>query len=86
MADPLDLGALSLMELLIGAAEAPPGRRIEFRDAIASHGAAAIAGVEAWLRDPMLAAFAVRTVARAASFSARERRSPGSASLVRARR
>src|SRR3954470_2796565 len=54
----------------MGAAEAPPSVRIEFRDAIARHGADGIARVVPWLRDPKMAAFAVRVIARAAEFDA----------------
>jgi len=61
-----DLANLSLAELLIGAAEAPPNARMEFRDAIAAHGAEAVAALEPWLINPDLAAFAVRTIAKAA--------------------
>jgi hypothetical protein len=61
---------LTLHEAMVGAAEAPPSQRIEFRDPIASHGRDAIAAIEPWLRDPALAAFAIRTIVRAASFDA----------------
>ena len=53
---------------MVGAAEAPPDRRIEFRDPIARYGSDAVAALEPWLKDPVLAAFAVRTIARAAEF------------------
>lgn len=53
---------------MIGAAEAPATQRIEFRDPIARFGGEAVFAVEPWLQDPALAAFAVRTIARAASF------------------
>ena len=43
--------------------------RIEFRDRIAAFGARAISGLEPWLADPRLAAFAVRTIERAATMS-----------------
>ena len=59
---------LTLEEAMIGASEAPPDRRIEFRDPIARYGSDAVAALEPWLRDPVLAAFAVRTIVRAASF------------------
>ncbi len=55
---------------MVGATESPPAVRIEFRDPIAKHGAAAIAALEPWLRDPVMAAFAVRTIARTAEFGA----------------
>jgi hypothetical protein len=56
----------TLASLLQAAAEAAPGRRIEFRDAIATHGEAAIKGVTPWLADPALGAFAVRVIRKAA--------------------
>jgi hypothetical protein len=55
----------TLASLLQAAAEAAPGRRIEFRDAIAAHGEAAIKGVTPWLADPALGAFAVRVIRKA---------------------
>ena len=68
----------------MGAAEAPPSRRIEFRDPIARYGAAGIDRVTPWLSDPKMAAFAVRVIARAADFgAAKEARRALSASLVR---
>jgi hypothetical protein len=63
MADELD-------RLLIGAGEAPPDRRIEFRDAIAQHGGRAVERLEGWLADPKYAGFAIRTIARAAQYGA----------------
>jgi len=54
----------------MGAAEAPPSRRIEYRDPIARHGTAGIDRVAPWLGDPKMAAFAVRVIARAAGFGA----------------
>ncbi len=65
---PDNVEGLSLQEAMIGAAEAPPAVRIEFRDPIARNGADAVAAIESWLREPVLAAFAVRTIARAADF------------------
>lgn len=56
----------------MGAAEAPPSHRIEFRDPIARHGSAGIDRVRPWLADPKMAAFAVRVIARAADFGAAE--------------
>jgi hypothetical protein len=56
---------------MIGAAEAPPSQRIDFRDPIAKFGAAGVVALEPWLRDAALAAFATRTIARAAAFGAR---------------
>jgi hypothetical protein len=63
MADELD-------ELLIGAGEAPPDRRIEFRDPIARYGGRAIERLEPWLADPHYAGFAIRTIGRAAQHGA----------------
>src|SRR3954452_8338859 len=64
---------LSLDDAVMGAAEAPPSIRIEYRDQIARYGAAGIDRVIPWLSDPQLAAFAVRVIARAGDFGARER-------------
>ena len=61
---------LTLEEAVIGAGEAPPNVRIEFRDAIARHGPEGIAQVAPWLIDPKMAAFAVRVIGRAAEFGA----------------
>jgi len=61
---------LSLDEAVMGAAEAPPSIRIEYRDQIARHGVAGIVRVTPWLTDPKMAAFAVRVIARAAEFGA----------------
>ena len=55
----------SLASLLQAAADAPPDRRIEYRDQIAAHGEAAIKGVSPWLADPALGAFAVRVIRKA---------------------
>jgi hypothetical protein len=55
----------SLESLLQAAEEAAPDRRIELRDAIAAHGAAAIKCVSPWLTDPALGAFAVRVIRKA---------------------
>jgi hypothetical protein len=60
----------SLASLLQAAAEAAPEHRIEFRDAIAAHGEAAIKGVSPWLADPALGAFAVRVIRKAADMAA----------------
>lgn len=61
---------LSLDDAIMGAAEAPPSIRIEFRDPIARYGVAGIARVMPWLTDPKLSVFAVRVIARAADFDA----------------
>lgn len=63
---------LSLDDAVMGAAEAPPSVRIEYRDSIARHGSAGIDRVAPWLADPKMSAFAVRVVARAADFGAGE--------------
>jgi hypothetical protein len=56
---------MTLKSLLESAQAAPPEHRIEWRDAIAAHGASAVEGVRPWLADPGLAAFAVRVIERA---------------------
>jgi hypothetical protein len=53
---------MELAALLEDAQVAPPDRRIELRDRIAAHGAAAIEGVLPWLESDRLAAFAVRVI------------------------
>jgi hypothetical protein len=63
-------GDLTLQQAMIGAAEAPASQRIEFRDPIARFGSPAVQALEPWLHDAALAAFAVRTIARAAAFGA----------------
>ena len=55
----------TLKTLLKQAEAAPPESRIEFRDAIAAHGAEAIAAVTPWLADPRLGAFAARVITAA---------------------
>ncbi len=55
----------ALAELLADAREADPAHRIDLRDPIAAHGAAAIEAVGPWLKEPTLAAFAIRVIARA---------------------
>lgn len=60
-----------LEELLMAAGEAPPGQRIEYRDRIARHGESAVARLVDWLSMPVLAPFAVRTIAAAAHYGAR---------------
>lgn len=66
-----------LDELLAAAAAADGLTRITFRDPIAAFGEAAIVRLEPWLRDSRLAAFAVRTIERAAA-------QPGAALSARA--
>lgn len=65
--DERTLADLTLQELLIGAAEAPPNRRIEFRDPIAVFGPDAARALAGWLMDASLAGFAVRTIGRSAT-------------------
>lgn len=55
---------MQLTVLLEEAREAGPDRRIMWRDPIAAFGERAIAGVQAWLADPVLAAFAIRVIQR----------------------
>jgi len=52
--------------LLEAASDADPGVRIELRDPIARHGARAVPHLRAWLGDPRLSAFAVRTLEKIA--------------------
>lgn len=66
-----------LEDLLRDAAAADGMSRIGFRDRIAAFGGGAIARLESWLADPRLAAFAVRTIERAAAL-------PGAAAAARA--
>jgi hypothetical protein len=54
-----------LETLLVQAASAPPGRRIEWRDRIAAYGDRGIEAVCPWLGDDVLAPFAVRVIDRA---------------------
>jgi hypothetical protein len=54
----------ALATLLARAEGAAPAHRIDLRDPIAAHGAAAIEAVVPWLKDPALAAFAIRVIAR----------------------
>jgi hypothetical protein len=55
---------MPLTRLLAEAAAAPPDRRIEWRDQIAPFGRRAIEGVQPWLADSALAAFAIRVIWR----------------------
>jgi len=55
----------ALAALLADARQADPAHRIDLRDPIAAHGAAAIEAVGPWLKEPTLAAFAIRVIARA---------------------
>jgi hypothetical protein len=67
---PRDIAELDA--LLIAAAEAPPERRIQYRDPIAQFGDAAVARLATpeWIGDPHYAAFSIRTIGRAAAFGA----------------
>lgn len=56
---------MTLAQAIAGATAADPAFRIEFRDLIASHGAAGIEAVQPWLRSPDLARFAIRVIVRA---------------------
>lgn len=56
---------MELVALLEAAATASPQRRIEWRDRIAAYGVRGIEGVRPWLGHPILAAFAIRVIARA---------------------
>ncbi len=62
----------ALAALLADARGADPAHRIDWRDPIAAHGAAAIEAVSPWLKDPSLAAFAIRVIARAGLEGQRE--------------
>jgi hypothetical protein len=63
---------LDLDSLLEQAARADPNHRIELRDAIARHGAEAVAAVSPWVADARLGGFAVRVIAAAYGFGATE--------------
>ena len=54
----------ALATLLARAEGADPAHRIDLRDPIAAHGVAAIEAVTPWLKEPTLAAFAIRVIAR----------------------
>lgn len=65
--------AKEALAVLIARAEAAdPAHRIDLRDPIAAHGAAAIEAVIPWLKVPALAAFAIRVIARAGLDGERE--------------
>ncbi len=73
----------ALAALLARAELADPAHRIDLRDPIAAHGAAAIEAVTPWLKVPNLAAFAIRVIARAGLDGERE---AAQAALRQARR
>jgi hypothetical protein len=62
----------ALATLLSDARQADPANRIDWRDQIAAYGPAAIEAVSPWLKDPSLAAFAIRVIARAGLGGERE--------------
>ncbi|MEA2608157.1 MAG: hypothetical protein QOJ75_400 [Chloroflexota bacterium] len=72
-----------LAALLADARDADPAVRIDWRDRLAAHGAAAIEAVSPWLKEPTLAAFAIRVIARAGLDGERE---AAQAALRQARR
>lgn len=63
---------LSLDDAVRAATHASPEIRIDYRDPIAKHGAAAIDRVAPWLSDPRLAAFAIRVIARAGELGSQD--------------
>lgn len=62
----------SLQATLAAAKAASRMDRIEYRDAIADHGAAALPAMREWLADPELAGFAVRVVSKIGQGGARD--------------
>jgi len=62
----------ALATLLARAEGADPAHRIDLRDPIAAHGVDAIEAVVPWLKDPALAAFAIRVIARVGQDGERE--------------
>lgn len=62
----------ALAALLADARGADPAHRIDLRDPIAAHGAAAIEAIGPWLKEPAYAAFAIRVIARAGQDGARD--------------
>lgn len=62
-----------LESLLAQAKAAPPDRKIDFRDPIAKHEEAAIAGVAPWLSDDRLGWFAVRVIEKTTSYGVPKR-------------
>lgn len=73
----------ALATLLARAEAADPAHRIDLRDPIAAHGASAIEAVTPWLKVPLMAAFAIRVIARAGLDGERE---AAQATLRQARR
>jgi hypothetical protein len=72
-----------LATLLADARDADPAHRIDWRDRLAAHGTAAIEAVSPWLKEPTLAAFAIRVIARVGLDGERE---AAQAALRQARR
>lgn len=62
----------TLEEALAGAREADRQQRIDWRDRIAVHGAAAIEAISPWVTDPEFGAFAVRVIEATARFDDRD--------------
>jgi hypothetical protein len=62
----------ALAVLIARAEKADPADRIDLRDPIAAHGAAAIEAVTPWLKVPSLAAFSIRVIAKAGLDGERE--------------
>jgi len=69
---PMTKATDSLAALIDRAEHADPAHRIDLRDPIAAHGAAAIEAVTPWLKVQGLAAFAIRVIARAGLDGERE--------------
>lgn len=65
-------GPATLSGLLERARTASPNARIELRDPLAAHGAAAITAVQPWLADHGLCRFAVRVIWKAGALGARD--------------
>jgi hypothetical protein len=63
---------MTLEEVIAGGLAADGLTRIEWRDRIAEHGAAAIDVVSPWITDPKLSAFAVRVIEATAKFGERD--------------
>ena len=74
---------ITLDEALAGARAADRTTRIEWRNRIARHRAAAIEAVSTWVADPELGAFAVRVIEATASFDDSEAAVAALASVLR---
>jgi hypothetical protein len=64
--------AVNLEDLVKQARNASLNDRIDFRDAIASHGHAAVDAMAEWLADPQLTRFAVRVIGKTADLGTRD--------------